>query len=115
MTTPCPVEAAVTAMGGKWKPGILFRLRGGRLRLSEMRRQMPWIAERVLIRQLRELEAAGLVTRVVHRRMPPHTDYGLSPYGETLRPVLDAMRAWGAGHIARNPDESGPPAAPPAA
>lgn len=94
----CPVQATVDAMGGKWKPGILSRLRGGRLRLSEMRRQMPWISERVLIRQLKELQAAGLVTRVDHGTMPPHTDYGLSERGRTLEPLLDAMAQWGATH-----------------
>ena len=94
--TACPVQATVEAMGGKWKPGILSRLRGGRLRLSEMRRQMPWISERVLIRQLKELMAAGLVTRVDYGTMPPHTDYGLSDRGRTLEPLLNAMAQWGA-------------------
>jgi DNA-binding HxlR family transcriptional regulator len=96
--TACPVQVTVEAMGGKWKPGILSRLRGGRLRLSEMRRQMPWISERVLIRQLKELQAAGLVTRVDHGTMPPHTDYGLSEHGRTLGPLLDEMARWGAAH-----------------
>lgn len=101
--TSCPVQAAVEAVGGKWKPGILHRLQDGRLRLSEMRRQMPWISERVLIRQLQELVAAGLVDRRDHGTMPPRTDYGLTPHGETLRPLLAEMGRWGEAHLARGP------------
>lgn len=106
MSSDCPVQAAVEAVGGKWKPGILFRLQAGRLRLSEMRRQMPWISERVLIRQLKELVADGLVTRVDHGTVPPRTDYGLSPHGETLRPLLAEMGRWGTLHLARRRGEA---------
>ena len=98
---PCPIQTAVSVMGGKWKPGILYRLQGGTFRLSELRRQMPWISEKVLIRQLRELEADGIVRRHDHGEVPPRVDYALTDYGQTLRPLLDAICAWGEGHVAR--------------
>jgi DNA-binding HxlR family transcriptional regulator len=97
----CVVQTAVDVVGGKWKPGILFRLQGRTIRLADMAREMPWISERVLIRQLRELEAAGIVARTDHGTRPPRVEYGLTEYGETLRPLLAEMGRWGAGHLAR--------------
>ena len=99
--TGCPVKAAVDAIGGKWKPGILFRLLEGSWRLSELRRDMPWISERVLIRQLRELEADGIVLRHDHGEMPPRVDYALTAYGRTLEPLLTEMGRWGEAHLVR--------------
>ena len=96
----CPVKTATEVMGGKWKPGLLYNLAGRRMRLSQMRREMPWISERVLIRQLKELARDGIVERRDHGEMPPRTDYALTPYGETLMPVLDALADWGARHVA---------------
>jgi DNA-binding HxlR family transcriptional regulator len=101
MPTPCPVQTTVEIMGGKWKPGILIRLQDERLRLSEMCRRMPWISERVLIRQLKELEITGLVDKRELCRMPPHTDYGLTEYGRSLAPLLHEMGRWGEAHLAR--------------
>lgn len=98
-TTTCPIQTAVEVMGGKWKPGILSRLRGRTVRFGALRREMPWISERVLIRQLKELVADGVVRRTDHGEMPPRVDYALTPYGETLGPMLDAMGAWGKAHL----------------
>lgn len=89
------MRATTKARGGKWKPGILSRLRSGRLRLLEMRRQVPWTSERGLIRRIGGLVEAGLVTRVGHGTRPLHTDYGLSAHDEILRPLLAEMGCWG--------------------
>jgi len=96
--TTCPVQTAVTVIGGKWKPGIVFRLQEGTFRFGELKRQMPWISERVLIRQLKELEADGVVFRRDYQEVPPRVEYSLSDYGQTLRPVLQEIAAWGAAH-----------------
>ena len=101
VTTTCPIQTAVEVMGGKWKPGILSRLRDRTLRFGELRREMPWMSERVLIRQLKELVRDGIVTRTDHGEMPPRVDYRLTAYGETLAPVLDAMGRWGRVHLGR--------------
>jgi DNA-binding HxlR family transcriptional regulator len=97
-TLSCPVESAITVIGGKWKSGILFRLQDGPKRLSQLRREMPWITEKVLIRQLKELVLAGVVVRDDRRTMPPYVDYRLTPHGETLRPLLAAIGDWGTRH-----------------
>lgn len=101
----CVVQTAGDAIGGKWKPGILFRLQGGTIRFADMVRQMPWISERVLIRQLRELEASGIVARIDHESRPPRVEYQLTEYGQTLGPLLAELGRWGAGHLARDPAE----------
>lgn len=94
----CPMEAANRIFGGKWKPGILFRLANRSYRFGELKRAMPWISERVLIRQLKELVADGVVSRTDHREVPPRVDYAMTERGETLIPLLRAMAEWGAEH-----------------
>jgi len=102
-TMTCPVQAAVDVIGGKWKPGIVFRLQNGTYRFGALKREMPWISERVLIRQLKELEADGVVTRKDYREVPPRVEYSLSEYGETLGPLLQEVAAWGEAHLKRRP------------
>jgi DNA-binding HxlR family transcriptional regulator len=99
LNTPCPVQTAIGIVGGKWKAGILFRLQHGPLRLSQLLREMPWISERVLIRQLKELVEVGVVSRHDHRTIPPRVDYALTDYGLTLAPLLAAIGNWGQAHI----------------
>ena len=97
----CPVEATLDAIGGKWKVVILFWLKDQTLRFSELRRKIPGVSERVLTQQLRELEADGIVRREVYPEVPPKVEYSLTPYGHTLRPVTEAMCAWGEKHLRR--------------
>ncbi|MEM6634506.1 MAG: helix-turn-helix domain-containing protein [Pseudomonadota bacterium] len=97
----CPVQTTVDVIGGKWKPGIVFRLQNRTYRFSALKREMPWISERVLIRQLKELEADGVVTRKDCRKVPPRVEYALSDYGQTLRPLLREVAAWGEAHLQR--------------
>ena len=96
----CPVEVTLSLIDGKWKGIVLYHLSGGTLRFSEIRRRMPAITQRVLTRQLRELESAGLILRRVYPEVPPRVEYRLSPRGQTLRPILEALKAWGLAHQA---------------
>jgi len=98
----CPVEAALDVIGGKWKVVILFWLKEGVRRFSELRRLIPGISERMLTQQLRELEDHGIVHRRVYAQVPPKVEYSLTPYGRTLRPITDLMCAWGKKHINRS-------------
>lgn len=94
----CPVEATLDMIGGKWKGVVLFHLLEGVHRFSELRRKLPSVTQRMLTKQLRELEEAGLVSRTVYPEVPPRVEYGLTELGETLRPVIAALKAWGDRH-----------------
>lgn len=92
----CFFELALLVMGGKWKPIILYHLGvGGVLRFSELGRSMPDVTDRMLTRQLRELEADRLIQRTVYRQVPPKVEYSLTELGLGLFPLLLQMRAWG--------------------
>lgn len=107
----CPVEAALGLIGGKWKGIALYHLMGGTLRFSELRRRIPGVTQRMLTTQLRELEADGLILRVVYPQVPPRVEYSLSARGRTLEPVIMALKAWGEEHTRAPVSTSAPGAA----
>lgn len=93
-----PIEALVRLIRGRHKPDILIRLNRGRQRFGELRRAIPGVSERVLSRQLDELERDGLVDRTVYPEVPPRVEYNLTPFGSTLCPILKQMWKWGMEH-----------------
>ena len=99
----CPVEAALGLIGGKWKGIVLYHLTSGTLRFNEIRKRVPGVTQRMLTTQLRELEADGLILRVVYPQVPPRVEYSLSTKGRTLEPVIAALKAWGENH-AKQPE-----------
>lgn len=105
-STGCAVEAALEIIGGKWKGVLLFHLLGGRLRFTEIKRKVGSVSQRTLTRQLRELEADGIVTRTVHAVVPPRVDYELTPKGRALAPILTALREWGSRHALPEEDRA---------
>src|ERR1700712_3472216 len=94
----CAVEATLDLIDGKWKGVILYHLQGGHQRFGELRRRMPGITQRMLTKQLRALEEDRLIVRKVYAEVPPRVEYSLSEVGESLRPVIDTLRAWGESH-----------------
>lgn len=84
----CPVESTLNFLDGKWKGVILFHILSGTHRFGELKRKLKSITQRMLTKQLRELEEAGLVTRTVHPVVPPHVDYALTTVGLRLEPVI---------------------------
>ncbi|MBL3687307.1 transcriptional regulator [Leucobacter zeae] len=110
----CPVEVTVSVVGGSWKLTIVQKLLRGALRFGELRRAVGDVTERVLTRQLRELEADGLVHREVFAEVPPRVEYSLTPLGESARPLVDLMEAWGRNWVQATgaAAEAGPQARP---
>jgi DNA-binding HxlR family transcriptional regulator len=94
------VELAMETIGGKWAVVILAHLKQGPLRYGELRRLMPDVTEKMLTQRLRELEADGLVERIVHSEAPPAVSYRM--IDDELRDVLQALYAWGSGRAARD-------------
>ncbi len=91
----CPVATTVQIIGSKWKLLILRNLMRRPWRFNELRKDLDGISQKVLTDSLRAMEADGIVTRTVYPEVPPRVEYALSGLGETLRPILDAMAAWG--------------------
>ena len=100
----CNVMATISVIAGKWKPLILWHLFSGTKRFGELRRLMPEVTEKMLVQQLRELEAHELVRREVFPVVPPKVEYSLTDYGRTIRPVLNQMSKWGRLQIERTGD-----------
>ena len=95
----CPVEAALERIGGKWKGIALYHLLEGPKRYTELKRDVGGVTQRMLTKQLRELEADGLVHREVFPVVPPHVEYSLTERGRTLEPILLALRDWGESYL----------------
>lgn len=102
----CPIDAALTVIDGRWKGTILWRLQDGPMRTSELRRSIPDITERMLIRHLRELVDAGIIDRHDAQTVPPCVHYSISKYGMTLAPVLEGLCAWGRIHMERRDSQA---------
>ena len=100
MPTKCPMTAALNAFGGKWSLICLYWLDSGTRRFNELRRLMPDISHKVLTETLRDLEHEGLICRTVYAEVPPRVEYRISEHGETVRPIMQAVRAWGHEHLA---------------
>ncbi|BBZ49496.1 helix-turn-helix transcriptional regulator [Mycobacterium heidelbergense] len=98
----CPIDAALSVIDGRWKGTILWRLSDGPMRTAELRRSIPGITERMLIRHLHELVDAGIIERHDARTVPPCVRYSISEYGATLAPVLSSLCDWGRKHMQRN-------------
>jgi DNA-binding HxlR family transcriptional regulator len=91
------VEEALKVLEGRWKLLILFQLFGGKvLRFSDLERAIPAISQKMLIQQLRQMEADGVVRRMVYQQVPPKVEYRLTNWGQALCPALDALLKWAA-------------------
>jgi DNA-binding HxlR family transcriptional regulator len=97
----CPVEATLDLIEGKWKGVIIYHLLDGTLRFNELRRRIPKATQRMLTRQLRELEESGLIHREVYPQVPPRVEYSLTAEGRSLEGLIRAMFNWGTERIVR--------------
>lgn len=91
----CPVATTVALIGSKWKLLIIRNLRVRPWRFNELRKDLQGISQKVLTDSLRALEDDGLITRTVYPEVPPRVEYALSELGESMRPIMDSMEAWG--------------------
>ena len=91
----CPVATTVQLIGNKWKLLIIRNLLVRPWRFNELQKNLDGISQKVLTDSLRSMETDGLVTRTVYAEVPPRVEYALSDLGLSLKPILDAMQAWG--------------------
>lgn len=104
----CPVATTLDVIGGKWKVLILYYLNTEIRRFNELQRLLGGITQRMLTLQLRELERDGIVHREVYPQVPPKVEYSLTPFGQTLMPVIEAMHQWGTQYAAERPQRTLP-------
>lgn len=96
----CGLDAALHIISGKWKPLILFFLRDGIKRYGELKRVVQGVSDKVLIQQLKDLEADGVLLRTDYKEVPPRVDYALTPLGRSLADALVPLCSWGAENMA---------------
>jgi len=94
----CPVERSLEVIGGKWKIMVIFHLSSGKKRFNELRKLIPNVTQRMLTRQLRELESHGILERKIYAQIPPKVEYYLTDLGYSLNPILDVLHKWGSDH-----------------
>ena len=98
----CPVETTLMIIGDKWKVLILRDLMDGTKRFGELKKSIGSVSQKVLTAQLRDMEEKKLVIRKVYAEVPPRVEYTLTETGYSLKPILDAMSAWGEEYKAKN-------------
>lgn len=96
----CPVRRAMSLLGGKWTLLLIHGLRDGRLRFAELRRSTPGISDKMLVQELRRLEANDLVLRRDYGEIPPRVDYALTDAGRHALDVVEALAGFGLAHPA---------------
>lgn len=94
----CPVATTVSVIGSKWKLLIIRNLLDRPWRFNELKKDLDGISQKVLTDSLRAMENDGIITRTVYPEVPPRVEYALSELGESMRPILEAMRQWGAAY-----------------
>ncbi|KAK0332496.1 hypothetical protein LTR94_024598 [Friedmanniomyces endolithicus] len=96
----CGLDATLKLISGKWKPLVLyFLVQGGPTRYGELKRAVRDVSDKVLIQQLKELEADGLIKRTDYGEVPPRVDYSLTPFGLSLAQALEPLCLWGVAHM----------------
>jgi DNA-binding HxlR family transcriptional regulator len=95
-----PAERALKVISGRWKTSILFQLFSGSKRLSELKRLLPDVSQKVLIQALREMEAHGVVHREIFKEVPPRVEYTATKLGRSLKPLITSLCGWGYRHAA---------------
>lgn len=92
----CGLDAAVSVVGGKWKPLVIWSISERQQRFGELRRGLSGVSEKMLAQQLRELERDGIVKRETTEFPARRVTYSLTELGRSLNAALDALGAWGA-------------------
>jgi len=102
----CPTETTLSLIAGRWKVMVIYWLLAGEKRFNQLQRDLAGITPRTLRKQLKELEADGLVNRLDYGEIPPRVEYSLTPLGRSLEPILRAMHDWAETHADRLPTAS---------
>jgi DNA-binding HxlR family transcriptional regulator len=100
----CPISATMSILGGKWKSVILWYLKDGPKRFTELKKLISQCSLKMFSDHLKELESDGIIKREVFAQVPPRVEYSITEYGMTLLPIVLEMREWGVKHLINNPE-----------
>ncbi|MDX3976930.1 helix-turn-helix domain-containing protein [Shinella sp.] len=103
LVSRCPIEEVMQVLSGRWPTLLIYYLKDGTKRFSDLRRDNPTVSHRILTLELRKLETAGIVGRTVFDGYPLRVEYDLTPAGHTLMPLVDALGDWWEEHDAARP------------
>ncbi|QSW88386.1 MULTISPECIES: helix-turn-helix domain-containing protein [Flavobacterium] len=95
----CALQEILDVIGGKWSMSIIYALFPGKKRFGELERLIPGINTRMLVKELKNMEANGIVTRTVFATVPPTVEYTLTLKGEKLEPIINELYKWGLEHV----------------
>ena len=98
-TPCCNVQSVIGLLSGKWRLVLIWTLRDGPMRFSEIRDAIDGISEKVLAQQLRAMADDGLVERTSYPEVPPRVEYALADRARDLRPVLEDLSEWAHAHL----------------
>jgi DNA-binding HxlR family transcriptional regulator len=101
----CPIELSMSVFAGRWKPTIICELLEGTKRYGELKRNITGINHKMLAEQLKELEAAGVISRHAYPVVPPKVEYQLTEIGEQLRFIIQQLQQWGTNFQTNSNDE----------
>lgn len=94
VVSACPIEDVMRVLSGRWPALLLYYLKDGTKRFSDLQRDNPTVSHRILALELRKLEAVGLVSRDESEGYPRRVDYSLTTAGRQLVPMIDALADW---------------------
>lgn len=95
----CALQEILSVIGGKWSMSIIYALFTGTKRFSELERLVPNINTRMLVKELKNMEANGIVVRKVFATVPPTVEYTLTTKGEKLEPIINELYKWGVEYV----------------
>lgn len=91
----CSLKDVLDIIGGKWSMPIIYHLSKGKMRFKELERSVEGINTRMLVKELKNMEANGIITRTVFATVPPTVEYALTVKGEKLLPSIVSLHKWG--------------------
>ena len=91
----CSLKDVLDIIGGKWAMPIIYNLSKGKMRFKEIERTIEGINTRMLVKELKNLEANGIITREVFATVPPTVEYALTAKGDKLLPSIKSLHQWG--------------------
>lgn len=100
VTAKCPIRTTLELLGGKWKLLIIFQLKEGSKRLSELKKGVPDISEKMLIQELKKLMDSNLVARKNYGEVPPRVEYSLTEGGMAVLPLIEQLKHFGEAYMA---------------